>query len=833
MSTKINETYYGAENTWGTTSIYGNAAKYSSSSFGNLVTSGKWDIENNANLDTSIIPWGVPQCSISSMAYTLYLRKNYVSPNYYGDFAPFIHESGKKNTPIMFAGAGTTQSWYKKSYVSGDSTTDARNLQKLRIEGAVKYDSGFKYTNTCDLNTTYTAEAGRQGRPITYLDYQKTKIYFGYARFIDKKSITISPTTVTKTYTALTTDTPETGADYVCVGLNGYLAYNNTVMTNWAAVLSAQKYKAPPHLTHRYFDDIDQEFLQTNRNLCCVGYDANVPNITSGYQRYENIFDTDTKTTTFPCNNLATQFMNVSAKHQVFDDVSYHWELRIRYANGDNVMWINEGERMPGTDSNTPTTQPVPVLVIDDTTYDNYFQSVAAVMLHEFAFIGVPMVASDDDLTENIGSNKVFLPVFDTEHMITTGEYKSGSDSLSLNNATWNNIFEDNVPDWDSEYIPPEPTPEEGDKGDLSNSYINRFTNAGGLAQWVVSQTQLIRLAAFLNGSYLPTQEDLDGDFKGTNPMNYIVSVQKYPFTLPNVGNSANIYVGKINTGIQGKKLFADWGGVGVLPINSASSFDFGEIYIGHYYNDFRDYQSKILLFMPFVGTDELDPRLYIGHTLGLVYRVDYNTGAVIAEIKRDRLTMETKNSTISITVPFLAANMGAYQNQLAQLSYSKDMAKIKGVGTALSAGFTMAAGAQGTISSGQPPLAALSNLAQASTQLAANATQISQLDYQIEHTAPQVGTISTAAAATAFFMDDRARLIIVRPKMLDGYDAAEYSHTIGNACCKQATLSSFSGFTIAAAADLSGVRTKSGRRAATEEEKSAILKALQSGIYL
>lgn len=493
---------------------------------------------------------------------------------------------------------------------------------------------------------------------------------------------------------------------------------------------------------------------------------------------------------------------------------------------------------------------PVPLYVHDDSGLWKYIRSsstwwnVACVIdirgkdidelreyvLKQIAYLGFPFIVAYADRQKAIGETGVYLPVFD-DNGVTTGEFSEGDAALEQRNAGW-------IDGRQSGYDPNRPpTPGGEDRGDLTNSYANRFTNAGGLSQYVVSEEEVIKLAAFLNGRYLPTAADLDADFKGTNPQQYVVSVQKYPFSLPNAGGTADIYVGQQNTGIEGKPLFATFGQIGVLPINNASTFDFGSIDLSdpeYMSGNFLDYQKKLLLYMPFVGTEELDPRLYFGHVLGLIYRIDYNTGAVAAEIKRDGLTMETKTGTISITVPFMAADMGSFQNQLAQLSYAKDLAKIKGAGTALSAGFTMAAGAQGTMSAGQPPLAALANLAQSGVQLAANATQLSQLDYQIEHTAPNVGTISTAAAANAFFMDARARLVVVFPSMLPGYNAQEYSHIIGNACCKTGNLGSFTGFTVCSTADLSGVTTKgSAARIPTEAEKELIRKVLLTGIYL
>lgn len=473
-------------------------------------------------------------------------------------------------------------------------------------------------------------------------------------------------------------------------------------------------------------------------------------------------------------------------------------------------------------------------------TADNY-EAFKNAVKKELAYIGLPFTISRSAIsTASADDNNLYYPVFDA-HRCTTGEYYTGEAAKSLPNYSWQWIYEiDELPP-DEE---PDPGATSGDIGDLSNTVPNRYSNAGGLQQWVVSQQTLIQLGAYLNGTYLPTSADLDADFKGTDPTQYIVSVQKYPYDIPYQGTSGTIHIGKNSSGLSGYQLYATWGGIGVLPINSYVTEDFGYIEIPYFFEDFRDYQSKILLFMPFIGTVELDPRLYIGTAVKLVYNIDYNTGAVCAEIKRRAvsddqierwLTMETKTSTISITVPFMAANMGQYQNQLAALDYSKEMTKIKGVQTALSTGFQIGSAAIGSYDSGSAPgMGQLSAIASGTMQLAANATQLDYIDYQIEHTAPSIGTLSTASAANSFFMDDRARILIVRPQMIAGYDASKYSHTIGNACCKNGKISDFSGLLVCSTAILSDIHTKElTPLQATEQEKKLLKAALQNGIYL
>lgn len=822
MSTRINPDFYGAENTF--IDIQGGDSKHSVYSLATLFTNG---IYTGGQFDTTAAPWGCGKSSFSS-DYTFFAGKgqNWTVLDLY---------NSKKNTPMFMYWASYPPMSGDVPDLVGEAWSVAnytRGLYKARMSPDVTYSSGaFKSTLSIDSNQDIAIGGGDVPfYPITYLDYQKiraviTDVYYKPDGATNNQKTTMSAikngTVSVDTIVAFKVliyhkDSP----------LNAYPLY---IGVGGAELDMPELYR-----TCYYGDDVEK-WVRTWRYVQTFGYWEVSGSYGYQYNSTDNFnttsyFDTRSADNKVNRNSATSAWGHILPDTQTFEDVTYTWHT------GLYIVDTNDPQNLSNKIENgdlyaSGLVGSYAYLTVDEYTGNKNAAAFNAI-LHEVAYIGLPFTYSTDYVGQDIGTSEIYLPVFD-EHMITTGNFLSGAPSLNLPNADWTDVFSEDMPEYDPDYEPEPPEPGEEDQGDLSNTYPNRYSNAGGLAQYVVDQSILLQLAAFLNGAYLPTAADLDADFKGTNPMDYIVSVQKYPFTLPNVGTSSDIYIGKNNTSLQGKKLFPDFGGLSPIAINSASTFDFGSISIPYYFNDFRDYQSKIFLFMPFIGTDELDPRLYLGHALSLVYRVDYNTGSVIAEIKRDGLTMETKTGTISITVPFLAANMGAYQNQLAQLSYSKDMTKIKGIGTALSAGFTMAAGASGTLSSGQFPLAAASNLTQAGVQLAANATQLSQLDYQIEHTAPQLGTISTAGAATAFFMDDRARIIIARPKMLEGYNSEQYSHTIGNACCKTGTLSAFSGYTQAATAILDDVHTKQSNRQATEQERQLLRRALQNGIYL
>lgn len=823
MATKINITYYGTPENWTSISAFNNHAKWAQYRFGALIADGKWHISAGDMPDRSIVPWGMPHCSISSMAYTISCRDG-------GRYKKIIHENDSGNTPIMFAGNYGGISY---SAFSGATGTDARNRQKNRIVGETNFNNdNLIYTNTADNGTIPDpTQSGVQGYAMTYIDYQHIRTVMRSVRLGDFASNDAQMPVKDVNFNVLKNQTDASGEDWQLLSISPTIAIDdNLTAGSQICPTICAAITAPPHLANRYFDDEDTKMMNIYRRIFVPGcLETRLLTSLSSLPAYNDIIS-GAKTASFPVNNIATQYQNISARKQVFDDVSYHWDIHIRYGTDSAVTFYDDGDELPASNSNISI---INHLVIDDSIYNSKFEALYHACLHELAFLGLPIVEVAGDLPASIGSNDVYLPIFDTEHMITTGNYTTGADSMRYINAYWGDIFADTVPDWDPEYNPPDPEPEEGDSGDLTNRIPNRFA-VGGLGLYVTNYQIIYSLQQFLNGTYAPTAEALAADFKGTNPQDYIISVQKYPSDalLPTSANQSDILIGKIDSTFDAYTLNDPQG-------SALGHYSFGQLTVGSgqipIFGDFRDYQSKIILLMPFVGTAELDPRLYVGHSIGLDYVIDYLTGSVAAEIKRDGLTVETKTSKLSITVPFLAGNMGQYQNQLAQLEMSIEQSKIKQISGAVTTLFGVG-GAAATVAGGGSELAGLGSgagIIRGASNLLLERINQESLEYQVEHTQPSVGTISTASPGNSFEMDDRARLLIWRPYMLPGYDEAIYAHVVGHATLRAAQLSSFSGLTVAASAELSNIYTIDGTKAATEQELQMIKRALLTGVYV
>lgn len=70
------------------------------------------------------------------------------------------------------------------------------------------------------------------------------------------------------------------------------------------------------------------------------------------------------------------------------------------------------------------------------------------IIKQELAYIGLPFVLDSQYLSSNFDSENVYLPVFDgvDGEWVTTGEYKNGTESQSLMNASWQWVYDIELP---------------------------------------------------------------------------------------------------------------------------------------------------------------------------------------------------------------------------------------------------------------------------------------------------------------------------------------------------------------------------------------------------
>lgn len=506
-----------------------------------------------------------------------------------------------------------------------------------------------------------------------------------------------------------------------------------------------------------------------------------------------------------------------------FDDVAYHWEV---------MMWepFNNFEIPNGTPASVISTNQnlrlFTKLIIDDTKGLTIGEATLRAVLHENAYIGFYFVptqslASSGVLGSESNGVNIYLPK--RVNGIPNGEYYTGDEIADVPYADADSV--------NNEYFRYDPEDSESDSGDLTTRFLRRSLE-GSAHLWGFDDSMMRQLVNWLNTDYTPDDADFIADFKGTNPNDYIVSVKYFPFPLPQDTTFLPIKIGRITSGFFGYKIPREIGA-------PSSLYDFGSWRLEPPYidTDFRMNYTKLMLYIPWCGYTILDTPVFAPspdgttHTIGVKMSIDYTTGSCLGMILRDNTVIQTVNGTCGVDIPLMALSQGSYQNDIKQTELALKQAEtarlVSGIKLGgsliptITAGTTFglpAAAAKATKDSGNIVSAALDNLSAVRTA--------EGIEYQLEHTAPSVDTISAASPFNNILIEPLPKLFIYKPVMMAGYDASAYAKTVGYACNRSGILSTFRGLTVCATANLSSINC-------TASEQSMIASLLTSGVII
>lgn len=464
-------------------------------------------------------------------------------------------------------------------------------------------------------------------------------------------------------------------------------------------------------------------------------------------------------------------------------------------------------------------------------------------VLKEVAYLGFWFC---DDTTTAINSangqsctsDKMHIPLFD-DNGITKGEWLSGLAAAAVAPAD-DDTARTIAPDYDPNAGGGD-TPDE-DSGDLGN--FRNFTDTTHFnypcTVYALTETNFRNFAEALNALYLTDQDttQMELDFKGSNPTDYIINCYALPFE-PNFLSSSEV-------GVQiGPQTLLNITG---KVVNTATSFyiDCGSKTIPRRGNflDFEPY-THIELYLPMCGTITLDPALVVGKTIRVVMYYNILTNSATAAVYRlselgDSL-IATSTGEIGISIPFSAYNMGQYQNAI---KATENAIKQNGLKVATGVA-TTAVGIAGALLA--PETGGLS-LALTGAALAGGSSALSaamkggELHYELEHIAPSVSQCSSADGSLAHVIAKTIPWIFIkRARMLQSYDEEVYAKTIGHACCINDILGGSednprTGLTVCSNIDTSGIQKEVSTGvyiAPTVEEINAIKQAAASGIIL
>ena len=315
------------------------------------------------------------------------------------------------------------------------------------------------------------------------------------------------------------------------------------------------------------------------------------------------------------------------------------------------------------------------------------------------------------------------------------------------------------------------------DKGDKSGG-----TGSGQGTHNVLTTTYVsnaTRLQAL--GDFLWSSNFLDNILLvNNNPIENVISVKMFPFTLP-TGAESTIVLGNVDTEVPTNK----------LPDNYNYYHVYGSVKVPSYYNSFMDYApfTRILLYLPFYGTLELDNSLIIDRVLKIAYIVDVVTGACTIDIYADDSLINVISCQVGIDIPITSSNRAQVETAI-----------LSNTLTSAVSGATVG-GVVGAVAGGVG--GALMNAG------------------HCKYTTQTSGTLSSA---TELYNVSVPMLIIDRPKYRE---ISGFAHNKGKMCMLTKKLSEVSGFSIFDRnIDLSGI-------GCTETESEMLRDLLSSGVYL
>ena len=819
MATKINQSVYGTV----PTNQYSRAV--CPNNIGTLYSAGNYDPSGDCEngFEKSISPWGIG----GGMACDVFVGNAQRSAN--GRFAKLnIDTPENYNKPVSF--------WDTTIY---EGRQNNNKPQRYRIGGNVKYSSGSFVSNGSTENGLVLWGANASTKPIGKIEYNHILLYASSICLRGNENYSDplyqwSPNDITQIEEdpSFITDNVElTAFSWGCKMYNSYSGAPNQWYGEDLSLINTKAQEVPEiykAMSMRDSSDTSKWYDKAILSLPNVIGAFNevrrlIPNYScstgNSYCKLASADFTSSTQLDYTSDGFGRCYGVGNTNRHVFDDISYHYEVRCFYELNGVYREVKEGELIL-----EQTMYFLPYFKIDDTTYSSKWESIKAIIRHELAFIGFPFVMANNQ-SGNIGDNNVSVPVFDS-HMITTGRYITGSAASQLPNAQWGDIFSDTMPEYDPDYNPPKPTPSSDDFGDLYNSgSFNKFPSC--LTAYAMSLEKFQSVLQSINTLY---QSDPDGvkkwelDFKGSNPSDYIVGAYVSVCNFGLTDTAYPITIGPVNLADKVPSMTAF-----KIAFGESGYFDCGSVDIDPFYNDFRDYApyTQLELYLPLCGNVDLDPAYFMGHSVSITYYYDYNTMSCSACIYRDGITLyKVVNGSIGAEIPLTSMRMGDYQNAIHALEQAQKQNEIRMASAMVSMGISAAGLLAAPVTGGATLGLTALGLSGVKTGIE-TVNAVEDINYNIEHKQPTPTQTGASEAQNAFCVGSMyPYLFIKRAKMLEDFDAEIYGHTVGYACNVNAHIGDMSGYTVATNIDTSGIN-------ATVDEINAIKQAFSKGVYI
>lgn len=418
-----------------------------------------------------------------------------------------------------------------------------------------------------------------------------------------------------------------------------------------------------------------------------------------------------------------------------------------------------------------------------------------------------------------LNDQNMFLGTIESDNC-THGNYTRGEDNENSKQWQWEDTS-------DSEYDPDEPEPPfdpnayDGSMGsgllysfspptDIYNISDDRFIN---LVSKLWDAMALVPAGDPLNDYVLDT-------FLTTNPIDSILSCKYFPVSIDLGGSSTTVKLGKFDTEIQARKLLLNM-----------QNFDCGNILVfptfGNGNTNWIDKLTTIILYLPFCGSVQLDPELYMNRYVNVEYAIDILTGNCSAYVSftsdnGKRVITDIASGNCAIDMPITGIQHITLDSQLYNATEQIKAVKIN---NAIS-GLQQLGGLGAAIASGNPMYGASNAFGfLGSAYNAVHGEEVAE--YNLQHTQLPIKMIGTTGATTGAMCELYPTIIFERPVLPDSkkFSEAAYASTVGYACCISSTVSAFKGYTEFANVEMNFE--------ATAQEKAMLQGLLKQGVII
>lgn len=388
------------------------------------------------------------------------------------------------------------------------------------------------------------------------------------------------------------------------------------------------------------------------------------------------------------------------------------------------------------------------------------------------------------------------------------GEDLTGSTNTSEDTKPLESVYED-VQD-------PEPLKEGDEELELANSDYNGVGLFG-----TYFATSRAGVKAFSDCLWNDDGSIIDRIISGlklfADPIDAVISLRLYPFRIPSYAQTDGnkpVYIGTYDTGMTMNR----------ISESSSIILDLGSMVLRPKYNNFLDLApyTAMTLYIPFVGCIQLNPNDYLGETLRVQMTVDMTTGQCVAAVYASEAPLVYASGQMGVDIPVTCKTGSQLAAAITTATAGLAIGALGNmVGVASKAGFMRALGTEVAeiTADRMEQNAAVDRRVSAANEIADIAMDSAMLYFG----ATSMDRTGTNSPANGMTMPISCFLTISRPtvEMPDNYN-----HTYGKVCHVSDILANFTGFTVCANVDTSGIT-------ATEQERSAIKSFLESGVYV